>query len=88
MEKFYHTKNIVNNEKHYCAYCGKELFPYVEMDHYEEYTYYHCDCQDANYEHELQIKLNALKDEMENICRQFPKPKYKLEYIEKITKIT
>ena len=80
VSKCYSTKRAEDysgrqgNYTHICAYCGKEMQEYTDMECRE--TYYHCDCADAQKEHEISKQIEELN-------RQYPHPKYYIgiEYV-------
>ena len=74
----YNTKNIELDGKKYCAYCGSEIKPDTEWDEHYDYSYYHCDCEDALKEIEIHEKMVEVERELSNLRAMMPKPKYKL----------
>lgn len=57
---YYDTKYIRIGRKCYCKYCGKELKEYEDFDYHDREStfYFHCDCEDAQKEHELNYKIS------------------------------
>lgn len=81
------TKFITIDGHNYCAYCGKEIKPDTEIDHYETYNYYHCDCPDALKQIKIEDEIKTLnikhKKDLSVLEAQLPKLKF-----ERITKTT
>ena len=71
MEKYYDTRYISINADKYCAYCGRKIEVKEEIDHYQTYQWYCCDCEDAQKEHQISLQIAALR-------QQYPEPKYKI----------
>ena len=78
-----YTKHLRANGKTYCAYCGKEINPDIEIDHGETTEYYHCHCEDALKEIEIKQKIkeieqriSAYEAEMNHLTLSLPRPKY------------
>ena len=64
----YNTKSIKTEGKVFCAYCGKEIHPDREIDEgYYDYDYYHCDCEDALKEIEIQKQIESKKKDIRAI---------------------
>lgn len=90
------TRHISYNGKIYCAYCGKEIKPDCDYDHYDVDTYWHCDCDDALKEIEiaediskLKVEITLLTKDLNNRISELVKsrPKVKYEVRTMITKI-
>ncbi|WQJ53438.1 MAG: hypothetical protein [Wendovervirus sonii] len=58
------TKNLFLNNKHYCAYCGKEILPDIEIDHGDRTEYYHCDCVFALKEIDIQSEIHICQNQI------------------------
>jgi len=72
-ERLYNTQGVRYNGILYCPYCGKELQKYDEvLDHYSISSYFNCNCEDANKEHEIDEKIAELQ-------KQYPEYKYHLK---------
>ena len=77
-ENCYNTQHLKIEDKVYCAFCGKELKPHSAWDEYYETKYYHCDCQDAVKEKEIQDKIDNLMAEIKQLTYLQPKTVYKV----------
>lgn len=77
-----HTEHIFFENKMRCAYCGKEIKPDVEIDHGEITEYYHCNCEDAQKQLEIDTKKGKLASEYHqkllDLERAYPKAKYEI----------
>lgn len=81
------TDYIDLDGKKYCSYCGKEIKPdkeYSYEDRYE-FSYYHCDCEDALLQMKLEDKINDMSKEIDKIKKQFPSVKYVKQTVTKTT---
>lgn len=64
----YNTQHLDYKGKKICAYCGKELKQDESWDDgYPDETFYHCDCEDAKKEIELQQKKYKLEYELSSV---------------------
>ena len=79
----YSTKHFAFEKKAICSYCGKEIQPDSEFDHHETYTYYHCDCEDAIKEIEINNAILKKQQEIRELNSSMPKAKYKIISIKK-----
>ena len=79
----YTTRNIRGEGKVFCAYCGKEIRPDTEIDHYETCDYYHCDCEDALKEIDIHNAIRQKEKEIEELERSMPKIKYTIKVVKK-----
>lgn len=80
-DRYYDTLSVKVKDKIYCAYCGKLIKPETHiMDRYDEYKYYHCDCDDAQKEHEIQLKEKEIISDFNKKLYQIKKdsPKQKI----------
>lgn len=80
----YTTHNIILDECHYCAYCGKPIEPDVEIDHGDRTEYYHCNCENAMKEIGLMKEIKAYKDKIRMLQAEIPKPRYESKTIKKL----
>lgn len=87
----YNTMTIeINGNKHFCAYCGKELqYDYESGDslYDEPIHYYHCDCEMAKKEIELQQNIDKLNSELyrkrEELIKLHASTKYTKQIVKK-----
>lgn len=74
------TKFIEMDGKYYCSYCGKELSADATLDHHENTLYFHCDCEDAVKQMEVEDKMKEVSTrfrlELIELESQLPKEKY------------
>lgn len=70
------TKHVISNGKCFCVYCGKEIVPITTWDEYFKNNIYHCDCDDANTEHNMKLRIAQLEIDIENCRKLLPKPKF------------
>ena len=71
------TVNIrLDDGKHYCTYCGKEIKPDTEIDHHVETEYYHCDCKDALEEIRICKEIAEHERQIGRLRNEFPVPRY------------
>jgi len=67
MYRYYNTKTVKIGKKHYCAYCCKEAIHDYTIgewhDNEPDMHYYHCDCEYAKMERNIQLKYKALENE-------------------------
>lgn len=63
MNKYYNTKTIKIGKKHYCAYCCKKAMHDYTIGEWHDMHYYHCDCEYAKMERNIQLKYKALERE-------------------------
>lgn len=75
-DRYYNTDYVVFNGIKYCPYCGKALEHFIEVDGYEVTDYDSCNCEDAQKEHNLNITVEKLKQEILSCELQMPKAKY------------
>ena len=56
------------SDGHICAYCGKQQKRYANGR--TGIIFYNCDCEDAEKEHEINVKIEELKRQLpkENLC--------------------
>ena len=74
----YNTKHIKHNGEILCAYCCNKIEPDIEVDGYDSWDYYHCNCEDALKEIEIHNEIIKLEKEIEKYKSFIPKAKYKL----------
>lgn len=74
----YNTKSIKHNGKVYCAYFGSEIKHDTEIDGYDSWDYYHCDCEDALKEIEIANQIKEVEKEINRLKGSMPKVKYGL----------
>jgi len=77
------TQLIRIGDTRYCAYCGKEMKPDIEIDHGDRTDYWHCDCPDALEEIRIQRKVDELEREARRLEETIPKPKYRVVQVNK-----
>lgn len=89
-EGYYNTKFLLvkDNKKEYysrcyCVYCGKEMerASHYHCDDREEEVFYHCNCEMAQKEHEINFKVNELRyklgQEIAKLQSELPKENFK-----------
>lgn len=84
------TKHFMHNGEAYCEYCGQKIMPDCESDHYEVIEYYHCTCDDAIKQMDIEDKIKEIyRTQIMPLRNSFPKIKYALgtKTVCEITKI-
>lgn len=79
-KKSRNTKHFMHNGEAYCEYCGQKITPDCESDHYEITKYYHCDCDDAIKQMDIEDKIKKIYEtQILPLRNSFPEVKYTLE---------
>lgn len=89
-KKARNTKHFMHNGEAYCEYCGQKITPDCEIDHYEVIEYYHCDCDDAIKQMDIEDKIKEIYEtQITPLRNSFPEIKYALgtKTVCEITKI-
>lgn len=84
------TRHFMHNGEAYCEYCGQKITPDCESDHYEVTEYYHCTCDDAIKQMDIEDKIKEIyRTQITPLRNSFPKIKYALgtKTVYEITKI-
>ena len=70
----------MHNGEAYCEYCGQKITPDCESDHYEVIEYYHCDCNDAIKQMDIEDKIKEIyRTQILPLRNSFPEVKYTLQ---------
>ena len=70
----------VHNGEAYCEYGGKKIAPDCESDHYEVTEYYHCDCDDAIKQMDIEDKIKEIyRTQIVPLQNSLPEAKYALK---------
>ena len=79
-KKARNTKHFMHNGEAYCEYCGQKITPDCESDHYEVIKYYHCDCDDAIKQMDIEDKIKEIyRTQILPLQNSLPEIKYALE---------
>ena len=79
-KKARNTKHFMHNGEAYCEYCGQKITPDCESDYYEVTEYYHCDCNDAIKQMDIEDKIKEIyRTQIIPLQNSLPEIKYALE---------
>jgi len=66
MKKIRNTKTELIGHTRYCSFCAKEAQSKDEFDHYEQTTYYFCDCEAS----QLYLQIEDLQDNLDKMTNK------------------